>query len=259
MKLMILSDLHLEFTPWSPPAEAVVAADLIILAGDIAKGSAGIVWARESFPDKAILYVSGNHEYYDGTLDETLTSIRSEARRSEITLLENGTVETGGVRFLGCTLWTDFNLFGGRIPALEAQAAAAKSMLDFSRIHSRDGQFLTPGDTVALNQNSSTWLRRQLEKTFSGATVVITHHAPSIRSVAPRWASDPVSAGFAGDCEDLVGMATLWIHGHTHTAFDYRIGMDPARGRVICNPRGYRRVDGSGEQTGFDPGLLIEV
>ena len=41
-----------------------------------------------------------------------------------------------------------------------------------------------------------------------------------------------------------MGKAALWIHGHTHTAFDYWVQGT----RIVCNPRGYAH-----EYTGFQP------
>jgi predicted phosphodiesterase len=38
MKLLVLSDLHVEFAPFMPDAEATHAADIVVLAGDIHKG-----------------------------------------------------------------------------------------------------------------------------------------------------------------------------------------------------------------------------
>ncbi|MDP3311133.1 MAG: metallophosphoesterase family protein, partial [Polaromonas sp.] len=65
MRLHILSDLHLELASFEPDAAAVEQADLVVLAGDIHKGVNGISWARRTFPDKPVIYVAGNHEFYE--------------------------------------------------------------------------------------------------------------------------------------------------------------------------------------------------
>jgi hypothetical protein len=44
---------------------------VIVLAGDIFSKHLGLEWARKAFPDKPIIYVMGNHEYYGGS-DEGL-------------------------------------------------------------------------------------------------------------------------------------------------------------------------------------------
>ena len=84
------------------------------------------------------------------------------------------------------------------------------------------------------------------------AHVVVTHHAPSRASVAPRFAGQRLNPAFVSGLESLIeaGRPSLWVHGHTHTSFDYRLG----KTRVICNPRGY-----PGENPDFRPGLVVEV
>ena len=100
------------------------------------------------------------------------------------------------------------------------------------------------------------WLRRQLAQPFDGSTVVVTHHAPSIGSVAERYAADWLTPAFVSHLPDeFFAVPTLWVHGHTHTGFDYLRG----RCRVVSNPRGYRLRDSSFENHVFDPALVIGV
>jgi Icc-related predicted phosphoesterase len=91
-------------------------------------------------------------------------------------------------------------------------------------------------DSLALHEHARAWLESELAKPFDGKTIVVTHHAPLKQSLAEKYAEDWVSAGFVNDLPSLVrAPVALWIHGHTHTAFDYM-----AEGtRVVCNPRGY--------------------
>lgn len=89
---------------------------------------------------------------------------------------------------------------------------------------------------------------------FEGKTVVVTHHLPSMRSVAERYRHELLSACFASNLDHLLGYSALWVHGHTHDSFDYA-----AHGtRVICNPRGYCRA-GQPENRQFNPALVVEV
>src|SRR6185369_1404446 len=69
--------------------------------GDINKGELGIHWAASTFPGKQVIYVAGNHEFYGGHWDSTLTTMRAEAKQSGIHFLENDSIEIDGVRFLG--------------------------------------------------------------------------------------------------------------------------------------------------------------
>lgn len=128
MKLYILSDLHLEFGPFVPPQ---VEVDVIILAGDIHTGTRGIEWAVQYFPDRPVLYVVGNHEYYGNASPRLLDTMRKKTEGSSVHILENTAVELGEVTFYGCTLWTDFQLFDNRRFAM---VEAAERMTDFRRI-----------------------------------------------------------------------------------------------------------------------------
>ncbi len=97
-------------------------------------------------------------------------------------------------------------------------------MTDFSIIQNH-GQCYTPEDAIQLHTASRDWLAVMLAEPFGGKTVVVTHHAPSSRSVHPVYAQDLMD----GD------RVTLWQHGHMHESFDY----DVYGTRLICNPRGY--------------------
>src|SRR5580692_6330672 len=107
MRLHILSDLHMEFGLVDiPPTEA----DVVVLAGDIHLGPEGCQWARKQFPDKPVIYILGNHEYYRHSLPELAELLKAETDGSNICVLENDAVEINGLTILGCTLWTDFQL-----------------------------------------------------------------------------------------------------------------------------------------------------
>lgn len=131
---------------------------------------------------------------------------------------------------------------------------SAEFMRDFQVIRNADGSTYTPQDSIELFHEQYAWLDAALDDPFDGPTVVITHHAPSMRSVHPRFAESLVSAGFVSDCTSLLGRADLWIHGHTHDSFDYTVYGT----RVLCNPRGYCR-DGVNENPAFDPDLCVQV
>ena len=101
----ILSDLHLEFADYHPE---VTGSDIVILSGDIYIGTQGLSWARQNFPDSEIIYISGNHEFYHHSYQELLSQFRKEAKEYHIQFLENDEIVLHGIRFLGCTLWTDY-------------------------------------------------------------------------------------------------------------------------------------------------------
>lgn len=249
MRLNILSDLHLSMQDMPPPE---VGADVTILAGDIRRpASAAMRWAAGL--GQPVLYVPGNHEFYGGSIPGVCRALARSARKHGIRLLDQGTQVIDGVRFVGATLWTDFELFGAEKKGL-AMTLSAKFMRDFTVIRNADGSVFTPADSCALFAEQYAWLASALDEPFNGPTVVITHHAPTPRSVHPRFVDSLVSAAFVSDCTALMGRAVLWIHGHTHDSFDYTV-----RGtRVVCNPRGYC-PEGVNENPDFDPCLCLDV
>lgn len=253
MKLNILSDLHLSLSIPPPPD---TDADLVVLAGDLARPREALAWATGL--GKPAVYVIGNHEFYGGSLDGTVDELRRLCAGTNVRLLDNDVAVVDGVRLLGSTLWTDFLLFG----AGEQRDAAVRDALRFNRDYTRirvahDAQRLfTPDDSAALFERNAAWLAARLAEPFDGATVVVTHHAPSRRSIHPRFTGSLVNACFVSDAEYLLDgeRAQLWIHGHTHDSFDYVVNGT----RVVCNPRGYSR-EGVDENRAFDPNLVIEV
>ena len=190
MRLHILSDLHLEFGQVDiPPTEA----DVVVMAGDIHLGPNGCRWARKQFPDQPVIYVPGNHEYYHHSLPELVGTLKAEMEGSNVCVLENDAVEIGGITFLGCTLWTDFQLSGDPD---EAMRMVEHTMGDFQVIrYSPKHRTLQPPDTVRVHGESVAWLRGQLAKGNPARTVVVTHHAPSARGEAPYHAEEPAEAG----------------------------------------------------------------
>jgi 3',5'-cyclic AMP phosphodiesterase CpdA len=142
MRLHILSDLHLEFEPFTPPA---VAADAVILAGDVSTGRNGLKWALKSFPDRPVIYVLGNHEFYGQKVQKLIKELQEMAQGTNVHLLENQSCTIGDVLFLGATLWTDFVLNGDLVMS---EVVAQTSMNDYRRIRTLPRYSrLKPSDT----------------------------------------------------------------------------------------------------------------
>lgn len=247
MRVHLLSDLHNEFDTYIPRG---VDADVVILAGDIDVKTRGISWAMRAFPCP-VLYVPGNHEYYGGHLLGTLAKMRGSCAASHVQVRDRDAVEIGGVRFLGATAWTDFSATGNT-PL--ASITAQSSMNDYRLIRTGENyRRIKPSDLAAEAHRTREWLLSKLAEPFSGPTVVITHHAPLLRSLAGSpYAGGHLDAAYANDWIDLLGedRVALWVHGHSHTSVDYH----EAGTRIVCNPRGY-----PGECTGFDPHLIINL
>lgn len=250
MKLHVLSDLHIEIAAYDP---AQVSADVVVLAGDIGKGAGGIRWARRAFPDKKIVYVPGNHEFYGTQRRETLATMREVAMALNIHLLDEDEVMIEGVRFLGATLWTDFELFGSDSKPWAMQEGQ-NFLNDFRVIDEESEVQFSPSHAAKLHKQALAWLKKKLDEPFTGKTVVVTHHLPSMLSVADRYQESLLSACFASELDGLFGKMSLWIHGHTHDSVSYEVNGT----RVVCNPRGYEMYY-STENGEFDPWSVVKV
>ena len=246
MRLCVLSDLHCEFRPVTvPPGDA----DVVVLAGDIHQGVEGVAWIREQFPEQPIVYVAGNHEFYHQTVPDALDDLRAACRGTNIHFLENEAIELGGFRFLGCTLWTDFCLLGaGR--QVDAWAQAAALLSDFRQIQvAPEGRLLRSKETVLWHEASRRWLEQELALGDSRTTIIVTHHAPSNRSIPERVRGQMLTAAFASNLEAMIERSgvPLWIHGHTHHSTHYTIGQT----HILANQRGYPKQ--------LDPGFNLEL
>ncbi len=248
MRLHILSDLHLEFEPFTVPA---VEADAVILAGDISTGRNGFKWALQSFPGRPVIYVLGNHEFYGQKLQSLIGELREMARGTNVHLLENEAFMLGEVTFLGATLWTDFALNGNRVVS---EVVAQTGMNDYRQIRTLPNfKRLMPFDTRQLHAQSRKWLEDQLLALKGRKVVVVTHHAPSPDSIPPAFEGNAFNPCFASDMRQYITEtgAKLWVHGHLHSPSDYVLGNT----RVLANPRGYPTES----RRGFEPELVVEV
>jgi predicted phosphodiesterase len=251
MKVRILSDLHLEFSRWTPPP---AEADVVVLAGDIHVGTQALKWARTHFPETPVVYVPGNHEFYGEQMQHVMVRLREEGAKLGVNVLDTDEVNLHGTRFLGATLWTDFALDGSTPEQIQRALAVARNVMhDYRAIRYRDGKRFHPDDSREIHLAQVRWLETKLAEPHAGATVVVTHHLPHRRSIHPKYEGDDANPGFASDLSHLVKPpVSLWIHGHTHESLDYVVSGT----RVVCNPRGYLPRE---PNPAFDPRLVIEI
>lgn len=210
MKLHVLSDLHNEFHAFDAAAhaDAWLQVEVVVLAGDIGHGVDGLRWARESFASKPVVYIAGNHEFYGGYWQRTLDDMRQAAREFDVAFLENDAVEIHGVRFLGCTLWTDFDLFGEKDRNWAMQLTGT-ALNDYRRIkndslqslyydvHARPHE-LVPEHTRLRHLASRAWLEKELARGDPDRTAArrpednrpadVRWPGPATRAALPRYA-----------------------------------------------------------------------
>ena len=288
MKIQLLSDLHLESNPHFT-ATPTPGADVLVLAGDIGSYQKGSKLTELNIPDFGlgrfsplpvaqggaawpvpVLFLPGNHEYDGLDFDAAHLRLRETCERLGMVWLERETVVLAGVRFIGCTLWTDFDALADMNPQinpkvnpqvdspltrqLQAREKAFRAANFYlKKNHAfRQGQPMLADAVREEGVKSQGWLRRALAEAFDGPTVVVTHFAPSLLSADPRYGLNAGTAGFCNGLDELLGSARLWLHGHLHCPADYvKNGC-----RVVANPLGYAR---KGEQKAFQPDLLITV
>ncbi len=288
VKIQLLSDLHLEVHPHFVPTPAPGAA-LLVLAGDVGSYQGGSLLKDDDFgltrfsPNNGwptpVLYVPGNHEYDGLDFDATHARLRQTCERLGITWLERETVTlrqlTGtappNVRFVGTTLWTDFDALGpSSVLSATSSASTTSPNALAQQLRARDKAFsaanyylkkaLTTrhGEMMLAEQMREQalvcqmWLRAALNEPFDGTTVAITHFAPSLKSADPRYGMTPGTAGFCNALDDLLPLADVWLHGHLHSPSDYMAGGC----RVVANPLGYARKN---EQAGFRAAFHVEI
>lgn len=283
MNIQLLSDLHLETHPhWV--ATPAPGADLLVLAGDIGSYQLNSSLTDDDFGlgqfsplrgwPTPVLFVPGNHEYDALDFDEAHARLRATCERLGITWLErevvtythmSGQTLPRPVRFIGTTLWTDFDAL---CPRDEGHSATLNQLAQ--QLKARDKAFRAANfylkKTAGTRQGApllaaeirdqglvcQAWLTQALAQPFDGTTVVVTHFAPSLLSADPRYGMTPGTAGFCNNLDPLLSHARLWLHGHLHAPSDYvKNGC-----RVVANPLGYARKN---EQTAFLPASYLTV
>ncbi|WP_247870089.1 metallophosphoesterase [Methylophaga sp. SB9B] len=234
MKFQLFSDLHLEMGDYFIPPES--DADLIILAGDINTGLKGLQYAVKLIKrfDKDVIYVPGNHEFYRHDIRLLREEMRLFAKPyPRLHLLDNDEIILNGVRFIGSTLWTDYEL-DGRFDKQKTMEFISFYLNDHRFIKYGDNRF-TAQDALLLHQKAKLYLHEKLKEPFEGKTVVVTHHAPSLICHHPDFEMDEMAAAFISDCDDLLQYADVWCFGHTHANVDRYINCC----RLVSNQKGY--------------------
>lgn len=249
LRIQVLSDLHHEERDALevPPTKA----DIVVLAGDIAEGTAGVAWAMKTFK-VPVLYILGNHEPYGCvTMRQLEEDIRVMTQGSHVRLLQNEVTVIDGVRFMGGTLWSDYCVTGNQAEVMEL--AAGKS--DFKRIRIDDAQqAFDPAALIELHATALAFLRAELAKPFDGKTVVVSHFGSSPQALLSQHSTYPTRGTYTSDLEHLMGPGIdLWIHGHIHDSLDFKVNGT----RVLCNPRG--GIGPKSVNLNFDPALVVEV
>lgn len=269
MRIWILSDLHI------PESDAIKLvkpdrypqADVCVLAGDVTDSMhLAVNWVGKVIrPRMPVVWVPGNHEFYDTSIEGGRKNARLIANAQGVTFLDNSAAVIGGVRFLGGTLWTDYAIDAPASGAERGTAiksamwAAKQGLADYVNIYLQspkgDGvipRHIRPADLAQLHQETRVFIDGTLALPHDGKTVVVSHHAPHRKSIHPKFEGDATNGAFVSDLSHVIErwQPDLWVHGHVHQPFDYQVG----KTRIICNPRGYAI-----ENEAFEFGKVIEI
>ncbi|HOU90950.1 MAG TPA: metallophosphoesterase [Polyangiaceae bacterium] len=242
MRIQVMSDLHLELHADGGAAlvEALdpTGVDVLVLAGDVAVGEelpAALGRLCRRYPAAEIVYVHGNHEHYGQSPRATERRTREvERRHPNLHWLERRAVTLGGQRFLGATLW---------FPHDAAADPRRGDMSDFTEIRGFEPW------VYEVNASTVGWLREQVQ----AGDVVVTHHLPTPRAIAPEYRGHALNPFFVCDLDALILAArpALWCFGHTHRSFEALVGET----LLVANPFGYL---GTAQNERFVARLLVE-
>lgn len=260
MRLWTLSDLHQEHASnaWDPTAHVPAGGfDAVVIAGDVHVPLVrSLEWIARRFLGVPVVYVPGNHDFWWDrgedryTLSDQVSRGRAAADRLGVRLLMDDAVTVGDISFVGATLWTDFRAGAFSLPHGLRSAGGRAGMQDYRRIRTgpTSRHRIEPEDVLRLHRASRSYVQGAVRPP-PARTVVVTHHAPSRRSLPPH---EDLAWCYASDLEGLIEASrpALWIHGHVHRHADYRL-FDT---RIACNARGHVE-----ESAGFIPDLVVEV
>ncbi len=274
MRIQLLSDLHLERDPGFRPVLAP-GTDVLVLAGDIGSYQRGSRLDGEDFGlgrfapaalvgHPTVLFVPGNHEFDSLEYEHAHARLRRICADLDIGWLDGEVLTLGHVRFVGTTLWSDFDALASAEPDPARRLQLREKAFRAANFYLSKNTTLKGGEPVLaeglreMSLGAQAWLRTALARPFEGKTVVVTHFAPSLRSADPRYGLAAGTAGFCNALDDLFPHADLWLHGHLHCRNDYlaegvREGR-PWSCRVVANPLGYAS---KGEQQAFREDLVI--
>jgi hypothetical protein len=186
---------------------------VLVVVGDLHRPTGAIEWARQY--GMPTLFAAGNHEFYGGELVGTVRALRAHAQGSSVRVLEHDVWHRGGVRFLGCTLWSDYRLYESPLQREQGLQQARAMVRDFSRIRVAPefDDTLTPAIAQLLFDHAVAWLEQQFAVAHDGPTVVITHFVPTRGSIAAQFAGSPLNACFVSDLEAQIRrwQPALWL------------------------------------------------
>ncbi len=261
-RIHILSDLHLEFSNFKLTEEEY---DILVLAGDISQdlNSLRLFFDRNLKESVPVIYVLGNHEFEGKRFEDAILKYKEmEKEYPNVKVLYNEAIDVDGIRFLGTTLWSNFESRGIDFKN-QVKSWAKNNVIDFSYIFKRntEGYDLkyrpwTPDDMEKEFNKAYDFLSFELKKRETNIPrFIVTHFAPHKNSIHEKYQKDLGSPYWCNHLEELMGFSEYWVHGHTHDSFNYNVDET----KVICNPRGVSKTYNLSSNGLFNKDLIVEV
>lgn len=262
MKILIYSDLHLEFDSFTPKKEWLEKADLVVQVGDLQYAPNNIKILKSW--NVPILFIPGNHDFwnpiyesksmygfgfakiklrYERHVKMAIQQMKEAADGSKVKVLYNDSVEIDGVKFIGTTLWYN---------AKALTEGEVLNINDYKRIFRAEDKLIDTEFVQEEHNAAVKYIDTELGTPFDGKRVLLTHH--------PAWITPKIAE--MGFCSKVYGtnLNDLWkdradimVHGHTHEHIDTKIGNT----RIICNCRGYPHQHQL--RSKFNKQLIVEI
>jgi predicted phosphodiesterase len=256
MKIAIHSDLHTEFGHGFPQGFLLDKDfDALVLAGDISNIDVLYQYlgqVRMMIPDKRIIFVPGNHDFYakKTKFEAALEEMNDICEQNVISFLYRNCVHFPDLKvaFSGCVGWPNMKSVHGYVDEWD-KIVVKKSISDFHWIKGwsmekmleeadKDYQFLRLMTT---------------HKPVANAHVMITHFPPSLLLQNPNFLINPLTSYFHNEYPeffDSENSPDVWIYGHTH----FGVNRDINGVKCFSNQLGYK-----GEEADYNPNFIIEI
>lgn len=259
IKIRVVSDLHidvntniLQSVPVFGFEDELDTTDLLLIAGDTSGSKQVTDYYLSKLQSKNttcyIACIGGNHLGYDRLDSDTLGNtkeciniyLRDKYKTAPVYFLENDYIDFNGYIIIGCTLYSNFNLYNN---TELAKNNSEYHINDFKYVTTYDDEYdcirpVTSDDYIKWFNKSLQYISNICKQHSNKKIIVLTHFAPSIQSIDNKYVGNILNPYYCTDLEDFIkenNNIKLWVHGHVHSSFDYNIGDT----RVICEPYGY--------------------
>lgn len=252
-----MSDLHLEHSNFD--LHAKIESGILVLAGDVSVDFTLMdAFFRKISENVRVVYVLGNHEYEGKLFDDVASDIKDMLSiYPNVKVLDNETTFIDGIKIIGSTLWTNFDI-DDHFKRNDTIKLANDIMPDFNSVRIKDGETIkrfTAYDAIKKFEQSYAFIETELNTEYDGPVMVVTHFTPSRLSTHPKFGNQHLNAYWSNKMDHLVELADIWIHGHTHESMDYSIGDC----KVFCNPRGNSALMNLSSNAMFEAGKHYEM